>query len=130
VPAGVPCLQLVTGAVEFLHVTGHARNRTISSSWLAMARYGYGVSSPASDYVAMVDHGSAVAPYRQIAAILRTKIEHGEYAPGQRLPGIHDLMGEYGVAALTARKALRVLGDEGLAELSPGRGFYVRPERA
>jgi DNA-binding GntR family transcriptional regulator len=83
------------------------------------------VSPLASDHVTMVDHGSAVAPYRQIAVILRTRIEHGEYAPGQRLPGIHDLMGEYGVAALTARKALGVLVADGLAELSPGRGFYV-----
>ena len=74
----------------------------------------------------MVDHGSAVAPYRQISAILRGQIERGEYAPGQRLPGIHDLMGTYGVAALTARKALGVLVADGLAELSPGRGFYVR----
>jgi len=76
----------------------------------------------------MVDHGSAVAPYRQIAAILRGRIERGEYAPGQRLPGINDLMGEYGVAHLTANKALRLLVDEGLAVLSPGRGFYVRTE--
>jgi len=78
------------------------------------------------DYVAMVDHGSVVAPYRQIAAILRARIESGEYAPGQRLPGIHDLMGEYGVAHLTANKALRLLVAEGRAELSRGRGFYVR----
>ena len=80
----------------------------------------------------MVDHGSAVAPYRQIAAILRGRIESGEYQPGQRLPGIHDLMQEYGVAALTARKALNVLVTDGLAELSPGRGFYVinRPQTA
>jgi GntR family transcriptional regulator len=78
------------------------------------------------DYVAMVDHGSVVAPYRQIAAILRARIESGEYAPGQRLPGIHDLMGEYGVAHLTANKALRLLVAEGLAELSRGRGFYVK----
>lgn len=73
----------------------------------------------------MVDHGSVVAPYRQIAAILRGQIERGEYAPGQRLPGIKDLMDEYGVAHLTANKALRLLVTEGLAELSRGRGFYV-----
>jgi len=78
----------------------------------------------------MVDHGSAVAPYRQIAAILRGRIEGGEYAPGQRLPGIKDLMDEYGVAHLTANKALRLLVAEGHAELSPGRGFYVIPRPA
>jgi DNA-binding GntR family transcriptional regulator len=73
----------------------------------------------------MVDHGSVTAPYLQIAAILRGRIESGEYAPGQRLPGINDLTQEYGVAHLTANKALRVLVAEGLAELSRGRGFYV-----
>lgn len=74
----------------------------------------------------MVDHGSAIAPYRQIAAILRARIESGEYQPGQRLPSIATLMQEYGVAHLTANKALRLLVDEGVAELSPGRGFYVK----
>ncbi len=78
------------------------------------------------DYKAMVDHGSPVAPYQQIAAILRGRIERGEYQPGQRLPSIMTLMQEYGVAHLTANKALRLLVTEGLAELSPGRGFYVR----
>ena len=73
----------------------------------------------------MVDHGSPVAPYQQIAAILRERIKSGEYAPGQRLPGINDLMQEYGVAHLTANMALRLLVTEGLAVLSPGRGFYV-----
>ena len=74
----------------------------------------------------MVDHGSALAPYLQITAILRGRIEAGEYEPGQRLPSISDLVGEYGVAVLTARKALNRLVAEGLAELSPGRGFFVR----
>jgi GntR family transcriptional regulator len=93
-----------------------------------MSRYDHHVSSLVMDYGAMVDHGSAVAPYRQIAAILRGRIQAGEYQPGQRLPGIKDLMDEYGVAHLTANKALRVLAEEGIAELSPGRGFYVRSE--
>lgn len=75
----------------------------------------------------MVNHGSPVAPYRQIAAVLRARIESGEYQPGQRLPSIATLMQEYGVAHLTANKALRLLVTEGLAELSPGMGFYVAP---
>lgn len=76
----------------------------------------------------MVDHGSPVAPYRQIAAILRAGIESGEYAPGQRLPSISDLMQTYGVAHLTANKALRLLVTDGLAELSAGRGYYVKSD--
>jgi Bacterial regulatory proteins, gntR family len=35
---------------------------------------------------------------------------------------------EYGVARLTANKALRLLATEGLAVLSPGMGFYVRTD--
>ncbi len=91
-----------------------------------MSRYDQQVSSLVMEYEAMVDHGSAVAPYRQIAAVLRGRIESGEYEAGQRLPGINDLMQEYGVAHLTANKALRLLVTEDLAELSPGRGFYVK----
>jgi DNA-binding GntR family transcriptional regulator len=50
----------------------------------------------------------------------------GVARPGRRLPSITDLIGEYGVAHLTANKALRPLVTEGLAELSPGRGYYVK----
>ena len=94
-----------------------------------MAGYDQQVYSLVRDYSAMVNHGSSIAPYRQIAAILRGRIERGEYAAGQRLPGINDLVQEYGVAHLTANKALRLLVAEGLAELSPGRGFYVTRPR-
>jgi DNA-binding GntR family transcriptional regulator len=73
----------------------------------------------------MIDRDSPVAAYRQVAAILRGRIESGEYRPAQRLPSINDLVQEYGVARLTANKALRLLVAEGLAELSPGMGFYV-----
>lgn len=67
-----------------------------------------------------------MAPYRQVAAILRERIEAGTYRPGLRLPSINDLVGEFGVARTTAGKALRLLVDEGLAEKSEGMGFYVR----
>ena len=77
------------------------------------------------DHEAMVDYDSPTAPYRQIAAVLRGRIQSGDYRPGQRLPSITTLMQEYGVAHLTANKALRLLAAEGLAELSPGMGYYV-----
>jgi DNA-binding GntR family transcriptional regulator len=38
-------------------------------------------------------------------------------------------MQEHGVARLTARKAVRVLADEGLVEVVPGRGVYVAERR-
>lgn len=74
----------------------------------------------------MIDYESPTAPYRQVAAILRERITSGEYPPGRRLPSINDLVGEFGVARTTAGKALRLLVTEGLAEISPGMGFYVR----
>lgn len=74
----------------------------------------------------MVNYESPLAPYRQVAAILRDRIEAGTYQRGLRLPSITDLVGEFGIARTTAGKALRLLVDEGLAEKSEGMGFYAR----
>jgi GntR family transcriptional regulator len=74
-----------------------------------------------------IDAESPVPPYRQVAAFLRARIERGELAPGRRLPSIADLVQTYGIARTTAAKALRVLIDDGLAEVSPGMGTYVKP---
>jgi GntR family transcriptional regulator len=76
-----------------------------------------------------IDEDSPVPPYRQVAAILRGQIERGELPPGRRLPSIADLVQEYGIARTTAGKALRLLVDEGLAEVSPGTGTYVISHR-
>ncbi len=75
-----------------------------------------------------VDHEGKTPLYLQIAAILRGEIERGVYAPGRPVPSETQLMQRYEVARLTARKAVRVLADEGLVEVVPGRGAYVVPE--
>jgi GntR family transcriptional regulator len=72
-----------------------------------------------------VDHEGKTPVYQQIAAILRDAIERGDYPPGRPVPSESRLMQEYGVARLTARKAVRVLAGEGLVEVVPGRGAYV-----
>jgi GntR family transcriptional regulator len=79
-----------------------------------------------------VDHDAKTPVYLQIAAILRDRIQRGDIAPGRPVPSETQLMGEHGVARLTARKAVRVLADEGLVEVVQGRGAYVIPpdERA
>lgn len=74
----------------------------------------------------MIDRESPVPPYRQVAAILRARIEDGTYT--RRLPSARDLVQEFGIAQLTGQKALKVLVDEGLAELSPGMGHYVKAQ--
>lgn len=73
-----------------------------------------------------IDEDSPVPPYRQVAAFLRAEIESGARAPRSRLPSIKDLVDTYGIARTTAAKALRVLINEGLAEVSPGMGTYVK----
>lgn len=73
-----------------------------------------------------IDRESAVPVYRQVAAILRERIDAGAYQPGRRLPSVTDLVQEFGIAQLTGRKALRVLVEEGIAETSVGMGTYVR----
>lgn len=74
----------------------------------------------------MIDHESATPVYRQVAAILRERIEAGTYQPGRRLPSVRDLVQEFGIAQLTARKALRVLVDDGAATMTPGMGTFVK----
>jgi GntR family transcriptional regulator len=75
--------------------------------------------------MADVDRDSPLAPYRQVAGILRDGITSGQYPPGTRLPSIADLVQTYGIARTTAGKALRLLVADGLAEMSPGMGVYV-----
>lgn len=66
---------------------------------------------------------------QRIADALREAIRSGEYGPGERLPGENDLMATYGVARMTARQALGVLRDEGVAEARKGAGVFVREYR-
>lgn len=85
-------------------------------------------------YGVLVDHEeidpeSPIPPYQQVAGILRARIESGALPPGRRLPSIADLVQTYGIARTTAAKALRVLVGEGLAEISPGMGTYVKRPR-
>ncbi|MFE1589217.1 GntR family transcriptional regulator [Streptomyces sp. NPDC058737] len=67
--------------------------------------------------------------YQRIADTLREAIRSGEYGPGDRLPGENDLMAAHGVARMTARQALGVLRDEGVAEARKGAGVFVREFR-
>jgi GntR family transcriptional regulator len=65
-----------------------------------------------------------VAPWRQIAAIYRGQIESGQLRSGDRLPSIHSIAQQYGVAMTTAQKVIEHLRDEGLAQTSP-MGTFV-----
>ena len=76
----------------------------------------------------VVDHDAPEPPYLQVAAILRRRIQAGQLPPGGRVPSITALMGEFGIARNTARRAIEVLKDEGLVTVRQGWGtFVVRP---
>jgi DNA-binding GntR family transcriptional regulator len=66
------------------------------------------------------------APWRQIAAIYRERIESGELPPGARLPSIRGISQEYQVATTTAQKVIEALRDEGLAVTSPMGTFVAQ----
>lgn len=61
-----------------------------------------------------------------LADILRNQIVAGLYKPGDRLPATQDLAAAYHVVRNTAAKALRILVEEGLAEVRYGVGTFVR----
>lgn len=72
----------------------------------------------------------AVIPqYARIAADLRDRINDGTYAPGGLLPSRNELTQMYGVSAITARDALSVISNQGLAKAVRGRGHIVRRKR-
>ncbi|MFE6228534.1 MULTISPECIES: GntR family transcriptional regulator [unclassified Streptomyces] len=73
--------------------------------------------------------GTRRPKYQRIADELRTAIQCGDFAPGDRLPGENDLMSTYEVARMTARQALAVLRGEGLTEARKGAGVFVRSFR-
>ena len=74
-----------------------------------------------------VDPGSPEPAYLQLAAILREKIRHGEYASGP-LPSVRALMQTYDVGEYAATHAIRTLEAEGLVFTVPRRGTYVRAQ--
>ena len=72
----------------------------------------------------VINREGPVAPWRQIAAIYRERIEKGQLKPGDRLPSIRSLSQEFEVATTTAHKVIEALRDEGLVVTSP-MGTFV-----
>jgi GntR family transcriptional regulator len=72
-----------------------------------------------------IDRDGPIPPYRQVAAILRERIETGAIPPGRRIPSLVELEQEFDAARDTLRKAVQVLKDEGLVETVVGMGVFV-----
>ncbi|MCW2876965.1 MAG: transcriptional regulator, GntR family [Sphaerisporangium sp.] len=63
--------------------------------------------------------------YKQLADLIRARIESGEYRPGQRLPAENDYVNELGISRDSVRRAIAVLRGEGLI-VTELRGSRVR----
>lgn len=69
---------------------------------------------------------SATLPsYRQLASDLRSEIDTGVYAPGEKMPTEVDLQARYNVSRHTVREALQQLLSDGLIYRVQGSGTYV-----
>ena len=63
--------------------------------------------------------------YLQAAALVRQRIEKGEWKLGERLPSIEQLAEDIPVSRLTLRQGLACLEQEGVIECRHGSGTYV-----
>lgn len=74
----------------------------------------------------MLDAGSPLPLYHQLAEELLAQIRGGGYGAGQKLPSEHELAERYGVGRPTVRQATDVLVQRGLLTRRRGSGTYVR----
>ncbi|MGC4803835.1 GntR family transcriptional regulator [Micromonospora sp. DT233] len=74
----------------------------------------------------MIDPEGPVPVYQQLAAILREQIGRGELLPNRPIPSVARLQQEYGLARGTILHTVRVLVEEGLVYVVPGKGTFVK----
>lgn len=63
--------------------------------------------------------------WRQVAAVIRSRIEKGVYPPRTRVPSVQQLVEEFGIATATAQKVNVGLKRDGLLYTEPGMGSFV-----
>lgn len=69
---------------------------------------------------------SAPSQYREIANVIRARIDDGTYPRGEALPREEDLAKELGVNRATVNRAIRVIEAEGTVYVHRGVGWIVR----
>nr|WP_236540110.1 GntR family transcriptional regulator [Spiractinospora alimapuensis] len=71
-----------------------------------------------------IDHEGPLTPYRQLAAIIRARLERGDWPTGRPIASETQLTQEYGLARTTVRRSIKLLVDEGVLFVVPHRGTY------
>ncbi|MEQ4718257.1 GntR family transcriptional regulator [Nonomuraea sp. B19D2] len=98
--------------------------RVLRNQGLVHTRQGGGtfVSAPGAA------EADQVPLYRQIAELIRKRIEAGELPAQRPLPSEVTLVRQYGAARETVRRAIALLREQGWVFTIPHRGSYVSPE--
>jgi DNA-binding GntR family transcriptional regulator len=73
--------------------------------------------------------GARAFLYDDLAHELRRRVSGGVYAPGGAIPSEAELVREFGVSAITVRRAIRELTVEGVVVGRQGRGVFVVDRR-
>jgi GntR family transcriptional regulator len=71
-----------------------------------------------------------VPKWRQLAELLRERIDAGEYQPRHPIPSEHALVSETGLARSTVRKAIAALKEDHWVYSVHGLGVFVAPPEA
>ncbi|WP_234045003.1 GntR family transcriptional regulator [Streptomyces adelaidensis] len=72
-----------------------------------------------------IDRFDPTPIYKQVARVIRAKIESGELRPRDPIPSESRMVADYGVARDTARQAVALLRSEGWVITLPQRGTFV-----
>ena len=66
--------------------------------------------------------------YHQIAETIREEILRQKLTPGDRLPSVREMAGQWGCTAGTVQRAYDELARQGLVIVRPGQGTHVAPD--
>ncbi|UGY93137.1 GntR family transcriptional regulator [Streptomyces gobiensis] len=80
-----------------------------------------------------IEHEAPEPPYRQLAGILKARIDRGDWKVNRPIASEARLVDEFGLSRPTVRRAIALLVQEGRLFVVPQRGTYVaerKPEES
>lgn len=98
----------------------------IRSNVVSIVLHGLKVGEGAR-HLLTIERKSVTPLYEQIYQYLKSRIEHGQYAAGSRLPSVRSLAGEVGVSKITVEQAYLQLAAEGYIKAHDRSPYEVLP---
>jgi len=78
-----------------------------------------------STAIRQIDFNSNIPYYVQFINILKDKINHNEWKPGDQIPGEPELCIQYGISRTVVRQSLHELESDGLVIRRKGKGTFI-----